>query len=363
MNILFILEHYYPNIGGVERMFSNLAEQLASEGHRVRVVTTLLKKDLPLLENRKGVEIIRIKLHNRFLFSLFGIFFFFKHTKGFDLIHTTSYNAAWPAFLASFLRGKPAIITFHEYWNKLWFKLPYLLPYAQKCYWLYEQIIVSLPFKYFIGVSDFTKHKLQKRRKNAKVIRIYNGLETNELAKRENCGTNDTFTFTYFGRLGVSKGLDLILKATQLLKNEKIDFRLKLIVPRVPASLLKLVSQIIEQEGIASIISLQHELTDEELQSQLNLSDCILIPSYSEGFCFAAAECSAMGHPYIHSGKGALSEVASGKTIRMNDFSAIGLSEAMKKAMNGEWEYSEIRNFPLKKQVAEYMSLYKEICK
>lgn len=363
MNILFILEHYYPNIGGVERMFSNLAEQLASEGHRVRVITTLFKKDLPLLENRKGVEIIRIKLHNRFLFSFFGIFLFFKHTRGFDLIHTTSYNAALPAFLASFLRRKPAIITFHEYWNTLWFKLPYLLPYAQKCYWLYEQIIVSLPFKYFIGVSDFTKHKLQKRRKKANIIRIYNGLETGNLAKRENRRANETFTFTYFGRLGVSKGLDLILTATKLLKNEKFDFHLKLIIPKVPASLLKLVSQIIEQEEIANLISIQHELTDEELQSQLNSSDCILIPSYSEGFCFAAAECSAMGHPYIHSGKGALSEVASGKTIKMKDFSAPGLSEAMKRAMKGEWEYSKIRDFPLKKQVAEYMGLYKKICK
>jgi len=362
MNILFILEHYYPYIGGVERMFCNLAEKLAEEGHQVRVITTRFKKELPKKEIINGVEIIRINLRNRFLFSFFGVFYFFRHTKGFDLFHTTSYNAALPAYIASFFRFKPAIITFHEYWNKLWNKLPYLLPYAQKCYRLYEQVIISLPFKYFVGVSEFTANELKGRRPNANIRCIHNGLDYSRLPKRTKTGTNSPFTFTYFGRLGVSKGLDLILQATKQLKDKNADFNLHLIIPKTPKSLLNLILNQLQTEGIDKITTVFHELSDEELQNSLNNSDCMLIPSYSEGFCFAAAECSAMEHPYIHSGKGALAEVASGTTIKMDDFSAKGLASAMQKALDNEWEITEIKSFPLENQVNEYIKLYKEIC-
>ena len=60
------------------------------------------------------------------------------------------------------------------------------------------------------------------------------------------------------------------------------------------------------------------------------------MPSYSEGFCFTAAEAVAMKIPLIHSGKGALKEVVAGKQLTMEEFSAQGLAQAMKKAMKGE---------------------------
>ena len=39
MKILFVLENFYPNIGGVETLFKSLTEQLVREGHEVMVIT------------------------------------------------------------------------------------------------------------------------------------------------------------------------------------------------------------------------------------------------------------------------------------------------------------------------------------
>lgn len=359
MRILFILEHYYPYIGGVERMFCYLAEKLASEGHEVRVVTTRYKPELPENEVINGVEVKRVNMRNRYMFSFFGFFSFYKYTKGFDIIHTTSYNAALPAYITAFFRRTPALITFHEYWNKLWFQLPYLGIFGRVAFWSYEQLIISLPFKCFVGVSEFTVKAISKRRKKATVKRIYNGLDYNILKPIKNTQKQDTFQFTYFGRLGNSKGLDLIIAAADLLYKKRQDFQLQLILPKRPEAFLKTILKEVRSTAIADSIVIKHELSDEELQNTLSASDCMLIPSYSEGFCFAAAECSALEKPYIHSGKGALSEVPSGKTICMEEFSPEGLVSAMEKALSGKWDITPLKRFELAEQVNEYIGLYK----
>ena len=68
MKILFILELYYPNIGGIEKLFKSLAETLAGQGHEVTVITTRFRKDLPLRESLNGVKIKCLKFSSRFMF-------------------------------------------------------------------------------------------------------------------------------------------------------------------------------------------------------------------------------------------------------------------------------------------------------
>ena len=66
MKLLFVLEYYYPNIGGVEKLFKSLAEELVVHGHEVTVVTTRFDKKLAARETINGVNIVRLNLRNRF---------------------------------------------------------------------------------------------------------------------------------------------------------------------------------------------------------------------------------------------------------------------------------------------------------
>ena len=48
MKIIFFLEYYYPNIGGVETLFKNLIDSLAQENHKITIITARPYPDSPL---------------------------------------------------------------------------------------------------------------------------------------------------------------------------------------------------------------------------------------------------------------------------------------------------------------------------
>ena len=144
MKILYVVEHYHPYIGGVEKLFKTLCEEVAAQGDEVTVVTTLHNKRLQQKETLNGVSIRRIPVKNRYLFTFFGWIWILKYAKGKDLIHTTSYNAALPAFFTGLFMRKKVIVTFHEVWQEQWFEVPFLSAFERWGFFLYEKFILKL---------------------------------------------------------------------------------------------------------------------------------------------------------------------------------------------------------------------------
>lgn len=361
MKILFVLELFYPNIGGIERLFLSLGEALVKDGNEVNVITTKFREDLPTEEEINGIKIKRLALRNRFAFTFFSAIEVTRQARKSDIIHTTSYNAAFPAWIASKLTGTRAIITFHEVWGKLWFNLPYLSFIERLLFYTYEKIILLLGFDKFVGVSEHTRSCLVNSGiPEKKAIRIYNGLKEEEYdqQKWQHDENRETFIYTYFGRLGYSKGLDLLMEASGSFLR-KGNRKLRIISSENPKRIHRKIRSWIRKNDIQDRVSLFHHLPEKELLKQLYNSDCVVIPSYSEGFCFAAVECVARGIPVISSGKAALKEVMSGKFIEMDDFSSSGLSSALIKAESAEFEEKPVRKFLLNETLKEYISLYK----
>jgi glycosyltransferase involved in cell wall biosynthesis len=87
----------------------------------------------------------------------------------------------------------------------------------------------------------------------------------------------------------------------------------------------------------------------------------VLFPSVSEGFGFAAYEASVMGKIILHSGRGALGEVVSGRSVRMKEYTAKGLSEAIWAVENSEITTTETTAFPVSRMTSEYLGLYREV--
>lgn len=363
MKILFVLELYYPNIGGNERLFLSLGESLVQKGHQVTVITTKFDKKLASTENYKGIEIIRLPFRNRFAFTFFSLPMILRKSRNSDIIHTTSYNAALPSWIASKLLGKKAIITFHEVWGKLWFKLPYFNYIERTLYYTYEKFILWLNFTLFIAVSDYTKNELVKAGvASRKVVRIYNGLKNEEYKGHPNyvVPSGKEFVYTYFGRLGSSKGIDLLLEASQRFL-KKDGRKLLIISSDKPKHISEEIKEWIVRNNFQDKVNYSDHLPEEELKQTLLNSNCVVIPSYSEGFCYAAAECIAAGIPIIVSGKGALEEVVSGKFIVMNEMTSAGLEEALEKAYNNNWTKQLVKKFLLKDTVDGYLSVYSDL--
>lgn len=360
MRILFILENYYPNIGGVETLFKSICESLVEKGYEVTVFTNRFSKQLKRQETVEGVNIIRANLKNRYLFTFFAGFSATRLAKKHDLIHTTSYNAALPAYIAALLSGKKVLISFHEVWGKLWFNLPFMNKVSLFLHYCFEAFILKLPFDKFVAVSKSTKQSLiNSGIREEKVEMIYNGIDYDDFrVKQIEKPTKAVYRFCYFGRLGISKGLDLIIDAVAILGETNSDFEFLLILPESPAPFLKEIKRRIKAKSLEKYFVIRHSLGFEELKSTIHASNAVVIPSYSEGFCFAAVESMALGVPIVSSGKAALNEVVGGTYIEMEQQSAHALAHALKKAMLDEWQYRKTKRFELRDSIMEYMRLY-----
>jgi len=364
MRLVYVLEYYYPNIGGVETLFKSLIESLAQEGHQITIITSQVTPDAPLKEKQGNIQISRMPFNNRYLFTFLGFFYILPHIRNCQLVHTTSYNAAIPAFFAAKLFGKKVIITFHEVWADLWHRLPYMGKLSKIVHRLFEQFLLKLPFHHFIGVSESTTNNLiQAGIKKERVTTIYNGIDYDDFQVDliKPITKNNPFTYTYFGRLGISKGLDLLMEAIPIIQKQYPTSQFQLIIPKVPINFLKKIHTFIKTNKLENYLILQHHLSFEALKQAIATSDCVVIPSYSEGFCFAAVETIAIGTPIISSDQTALKEVVSGKFIKMNHFSVDSLVLAMNKAIKGEWSKSPIKRFELNSTIEQYKNLYHRI--
>lgn len=361
MKILFVLEHYYPYIGGAETLFKDLAEELAAQNHEVTVVTLLFDQKLCYFEVLNKVKIVRVNCYSRYLFTFLSLPKVMRLARKADFIHTTSYNAAPPAWIAAKLLRKKCVITFHEVWGDLWFRLPFISRPAQWAYYSFERFLLKLSFDHYVAVSDFTKRSLQENGvAEHRIKRIYNGLDYEVFANYPTV-TPATFTYTYFGRLGVSKGLEVLLPtAAQFCQNHPAT-RLRLIIPLTPKGMYERVMSMIAANGLSDHVELYHELSRDELYRTIVSSSCIVIPSHQEGFCFVAAEAVALGVPIISSGRGALAETVSGRYLEMENLTEEALLETLEKAFRDDYKVREKRLFFLTDSVANYVDLYHEI--
>jgi glycosyltransferase involved in cell wall biosynthesis len=358
MKILFVLEHFYPYIGGAEKLFYVLSKSLVKEGFEVTVVTTLFDKKLPAEEVHEGVKIVRVNCFNRFAFTFLSLPKILQHAKEATLIHTTTYNAALPAVIAGKLLKKPVFVTFHEVWGDLWRRLPFTSFWERNAFYFFEKMLLKLPFSKFIAVSEFTKNALLKKGISAaKIEMIYNGIDYTQFEKYSP-NPPSVFTFTYFGRLGISKGLDLLIPAAAAFCQQFPDAKFKLIIPKYPVAFFQKIKVLIDTHNLAQYIEFHHNLPREILYQELLSSSCVVIPSYSEGFCFAAAETVALNLPIISSHQGALQETVSGQFVPMKAMTIAALTEALTAAYEGNWTRTPIRYFSLTDSVAAYKKMY-----
>jgi glycosyltransferase involved in cell wall biosynthesis len=359
MNILFVTDYYKPHIGGVENLFASLTEKLVEGGNNVTCITWKYDKNLKSEEIINGTKVIRIPSPTRLFFSMIALPKIVQAARKADLIHTSTYSSAFGALIAAKLTRKKVIITVHEVWGTLWLQLPYLSWFEKKVFSWLEKLLFKLNFDTYIAVSDFTKKNLNDFGiEDEKIVRIYNGIDYN-LPQWNN--PELPFTFTYFGRAGASKGLDLLIEAAEQIIEMHPDIQFKFILSPQSKKVFRIITNKVKKGKLNSYSKIFTKLHYPALLKELLSSHCIVIPSYCEGFGFTAAEASALKIPMILSGMGSLPEVASGKIITMKELSTSSLVDAMEVALNNEFGTVPEKKFTIDEFVQNHISLYEII--
>jgi glycosyltransferase involved in cell wall biosynthesis len=323
--ILFVLEYFYPHVGGVETLFLQLTEALAAAGHSVCVVTLRLP-GTPARETHNGVEIVRVRaprLASRYFFTVLALPAVLRRARAADVIHTTTYNAAIPAWLASALLRRPAAITVHEVFGPQWNDLPGLNRWLGYGFRLFEWSVLRLPFSHYICDSEFTRGRLLRLTGVApgRSSVVYPAIDytfwdpARHRARdlRRDLGLGPvSFLYLYFGRPGISKGVEYLIDAVPLVRERLPGSRLVLLMPRDPAGQYERLLARVAALGVGDGVTVLDPVPRAELPGYLLGADCVVVPSVSEGFGYAAAEAVLLGCPVVATSGHAVEEVVGG---------------------------------------------------
>jgi glycosyltransferase involved in cell wall biosynthesis len=365
MKILFVCENYIPHLGGVEVVIKNLAENYVKLGHKVTILTHRIE-NTPLEEIIGGVKVIRVhSFGSRYLFTFSAIFKAIKLAKENDIIQTTTFNGAPPAWLAAKLTGKKVAITVHEVWVNKWQKVTGFSRFKSLVHDLLERAIYLLPYDKYLCVSNATKRDLLKLKiKPVKVLTIYNGFDyefwdPNKAISEK----NDDFTFYSFGRAGPSKGFKYLIaaipKICEILPSAK--FVLMFSHGKANEERRKNLISKIKNLGLPRNVKLLEPISYEKNRDQVKLADCVIIPSTAEGFGYAALEAVAMSIPVLVSNAGSLPEVVSGKHLIFESQNVQDLVDKAVEMAKGKFNETEFKKFEWDECVSKYLEVYKEL--
>jgi len=362
-NILLVVDNYPPRRGGAELVYERLAEGLRADGLRVTVLTTG-GPGLPATDRVNEVDIIRLG-QNRTWFILQAFYYLLRSRLKPDLIHTATYAAAIPAWLYAKLRRIPVVLTVHEVLGEVWFKgMNRWAAYAH--YW-FERLLLSLPFDTYIAVSAYTAKRLEAFGKPLRKIRVVeNGVDELKVSPtaatvRSRLGIPaEQFLFLYFGRLGISKGLLVLRDAARSLLPDQPDVHVAFVVAEaVHDEIYRELSAF--QLTYPLQVSLFSALDKQTLVDLISAADCVVMPSYSEGFGLSAIEASLLKRPVVASDGGALRDHLWGKVNFFPAGDAAALANAMQLARRGE--LTTIRkkhDFTWEKMISGYRAVYQE---
>ncbi len=372
MKILFVLEYYFPHIGGVETVFQEMGERMVKLGHEINIITQKIP-GTESYEELNGVKLYRItvpKIGSRYWFDfLFSIPKIYSLAKSADIIHSSDYVTAFPVWIVAKIKKKPCIMTVTEPIGNMWHSVLGVNFFKGKLFQVLEYMLLLLPFDKYACISYYAKNCLRfKGLRDDKIITIHLGIDgelfnendTNYSELREKFGIQNKFVYFSFGRPGITKGFEYLIQAAPLILERIPDSILFLILSKDPSDRYASIKKMILDEGLQNIIIID-SVPRTELPSYIRASDCVVVPSLTEGFGFTAAEVCAMGKPIVATNIGSLPEVVSGKYLLIEPKNPKEIAKGVIQIWKGNYDISPKKEFDWNVCVKRYLELYEKI--
>lgn len=283
MKIIEILPEL--DIGGVERHVIDLANELASRGHEITVISAggKMKEQLS-----PAVRHIEMPVHRKNPFTILSCarkLAALARAEKTDVIHAHSRVPAWIARRVSRLSGVPYIVTAH-------------VVFGNKSPWIYA------PYRDAARVICVSK-AVQEGMKNCfcdNTVVVLNGLDEPK-ARRSAENPEGTVKFLFVGRLSPVKGLHDALRAMP----EDMEWTLDVVGDGPMRAELE---KITKERGFESRVTF-HGYSD-KADGFMARASCLLFPSYTEGMPLTLARAVQIGLPVIASDIPPVAEMAGG---------------------------------------------------
>ncbi|WP_054637695.1 glycosyltransferase family 4 protein [Thalassobacillus sp. C254] len=367
MKILYLSQHFPPEIGAAQGRAYDMAKNLVKEGHEVTVLTTFpnheKNRSLFKKETKEGIEVRRsfrfqdtkksskARLANYFSFMFSSIISGLLVRKT-DAVYASSphlFTAASGYILSRLLR-KPFILEVRDLWVDFakilsQFSNPLLLKWARKL----ENFLYQKAEHIITVTHGYKEHLIKQGVDGRKINVVTNGVdiediqsaaseEKEEIRKKHELG-NDLVVL-YAGNMGAAQGLDVVLDAANILGPEA-EVTFCFIGEGVEKDPLKAKADF---EHIPNLLFLD-SMNKEELMPYYQAADLCLVtlknhPLFHITIPSKVFDCMAAGKPVLIGVGGEATDIVleNEAGIAFEPGNAEELAEAVDKAVkNREW--------------------------
>lgn len=280
-----------------------------------------------------------------------------------DLILT--HSVTWAGYAASLIKeydGVPYLVVEHRsffVWsteNARKMVKPYYVPFFEKAYQHCNKLVL-------VSGSLLPGLKTLMPWIEEKTMVIPNMIREDMFLPPTEPRRTTPFIFVWAGRLEHVKGLDLLLKAVQLLKDRSnTSFRVRL---AGKGSLKTELEQMAEELGVTDQVQFLGRISREKMQKEMQEANCFVLPTRYEAFGAVLIEAMATGLPVIATRSGGPDHIVSEENGLLIDVDNTGqLVKAMEQMMQQHQKYSAelIRNRTLERYgQANVMAIYHQL--
>lgn len=375
MKICFVLPHFYPYVGGGERIFYDMVQGLLKRGHEIRVLARNVGTDYLGHKTVLGMDVYYFPWKSMFGHPLIPMKDIEEHIRWCDVVHASIFTPAFPASRLAHKYHKPSVLTVHEVRGPKWFWVED--PLHACAFWLYEQFVCRQPFDVYHAVSLATKRDiLAYCGSNKNVVCVYNAVNEMDpsIAEKSTLNLRDYFhlgqterIFLYYGRPGQTKGIYVYQEAIRTLQTRGVDLssiRFCFILGAEPAGLRKKFIDSIQKYGLSKQVLVQDSLQREDLCRCILQADYVVVPSVTEGFGLSALEACQMGKKIISSTGGALTEVVYGDCLFFENRNSEALADRLQAVIekgDAAFEYVAPKSFPYEEMVDGIENIYRNL--
>ena len=195
---------------------------------------------------------------------------------------------------------------------------------------------------------------------------IPNGVELDRFFPPQTCKTTDTLQLLTVGRLSVTKRVELLIDAVEMLHKDGHKVRFTIVGG---GQMEQKIRQIVSERSLGDIIEVTGRIGPEEMPQVYSQNDIFMSATMQEGMSNAMLEAMASGLPIITTRCEGVEELIADNGIVIEQANAESIADAIKSFVDNKKSYNTIciaarkraKEFSWKKVADEYLNCYHEV--